>query len=311
MENIDFTIKASDKLVGHAQGIFSYLRVPRTNAEQQLVKALMENGKITNDDIEAAAAQLLVRKWVKRIKNYDTIITKAEKQFEMAISELKDQEIPNTQKVDEDWIEYFYDLASRVSDDIMQELWARLLVSEQLNRGGIRKAMLNTIALMDYEHAEAFTSLCRLTFTLEIKDYVRHIPLVQFDDDIDAMTKDYHKNKKAFEKYKELCPGDEELDYLKEIGLITFNQQRRENLIFYRDDETAIYKCRGFSLECKGIYDDEDDVYYVSTGLVFFTQIGLSLYKTLIIEPYENLGIVLNRFVEFQSLDDQRSIYTP
>lgn len=299
---LDLGIEVADKLIQHSKGIFSYLRLPRTNAENLLTTALRENGTIQSSDLEAAATQFLIRKFVKRLKNYDEIIDKAERNFEELLKEAAatDDPLPKCKKVNEDWLEYFYDMSSRVSDDIVQEIWARLLVKEHIQPGCVQKVLLNTLAMMDNETASSFSTLCRLTYELTIDKETRLIPLVLYDTEIKELTEDSKVGIDAFTSYAQICPSDDQLEMLNEIGLITLDFMRREHLIYFSEQSTAKYEYLDFEMEIKGQYDDSDKVYFVETGLVFFTQIGLSLYKSINIEPFDQLSQILKRFVEHQ-----------
>lgn len=83
----------------------------------------------------------------------------------------------------DDWLEYFEDLSSKVSDNTMQEIWARLLTKERCETGSITKVMLNTFSLLDKDSALSFGKLCNLTYKLTVDDgRVRYIPLVLYDD---------------------------------------------------------------------------------------------------------------------------------
>ena len=166
LEEIKFGLETADKLAGKGQGVFNQLRKPYQRGEEILTKAIYENGEITSDDIQAVAMQFMVKKFVKKIKNYDSIITKAERQFEDLLKQTSEK-IPLSTP-DDDWIEYFFDMSSRVSNKTVQEIWARILLQEHIENGSIKKVMLNSLALLDADMALAFKAICTLTYRLTI-----------------------------------------------------------------------------------------------------------------------------------------------
>lgn len=302
-ENAELIINGSEKLTSYSKDFFSYLREPYANAESHLIQEFQRKGIIDETDIEIAAAHLMVRKWVRKIRNRNSIISKANKQFDDILrkAENKNHNV-HFNKPDEDWLEYFEDLSSNVSNEVLQDIWALLLIREHLNAGNVQKVMLNTLALMDSKTCIAFSKLCELTYNLTIGDETRSIPLVIYDHDIRKITLNNDKDDKKFEDYLEFCPNDDDLELLSEIGLITMNLLDREYSIYFPGESEALFECEGFSRIAKGVYDEDDDVYTVFTGYAFFTQIGLSLYKMLNFKTYQYLPVILNGFVDAKSI---------
>lgn len=66
----------------------------------------------------------------------------------------------NPEAVDEDWFASFFDKARLVSDDQIQDVWARILAGEANRSGSFSKRVLSTVADMSREDAELFTKLC-------------------------------------------------------------------------------------------------------------------------------------------------------
>ncbi|MET0439466.1 MAG: DUF2806 domain-containing protein [Devosia sp.] len=73
-----------------------------------------------------------------------------------------------SREVDDDWLSRFADLAQKVSDSAIQELWARTLASAVLDtKVRVSAAGLQLLALMDGETAEQFSNFCSLERVLE------------------------------------------------------------------------------------------------------------------------------------------------
>lgn len=64
----NLALAGTELAIGKTNDLFSYLRESTTKAEQVLYNALVENKGLKETDIDIAAAQLLVRKWVKKLK---------------------------------------------------------------------------------------------------------------------------------------------------------------------------------------------------------------------------------------------------
>lgn len=298
LEEIKFGFETADKLAGKGQGLFEKLRKPYQQGEEILTKAI-ENGGITSADIEAVAMQFMVKKFVKKIKNYDSIITKTERQFD----ELLEQTSENFSLCtpDEEWIEYFFDMSSRVSNKTVQEIWARILLQEHIENGSVKKVMLNSLALLDADMALAFKAICTLTYKLTIDDETRLIPFVLYDFNVDRLLEGYTGDVKPFEKYKEICPDEKELEYLAEIGLITTTNLTSSTYTVYSPEKTKVtFEYNGESVTIDEKYNEDEDIYETQVSFVFFTQVGLALYETLGFPEHDGLFPVLKRFAENQ-----------
>lgn len=64
-----------------------------------------------------------------------------------------------------DWFANFFDKCRIVSDEDMQQLWARILAGEANNPGSFSRRTVNLMADLDKQDAEAFTHLCRFVWT--------------------------------------------------------------------------------------------------------------------------------------------------
>lgn len=289
--------------INEGRGVFSYLREPYEKAEEIISKGVRKSEGLTSDDIYAAANQLLVRKYIKKIKNYDKIIDKAERQFDILLQKASEEEV-SMNIPDDDWLEYFFDLSSRVSNENVQEIWAHLLLQEHFQNGSIKKVMLNTLALLDAESAKCFQNLCSLTYKMTIEEDIRYIPFVIYDYNIDNLLVDYEGDKRPFMKYLEICPEESQLDYLAELGLITTtNLTESVYNVYFTEASEVSFSCCGKTITIESPYMQEENMYQVEASFVFFTQVGLSLYHILKVTHFEGLFDVVKRFAENQIPD--------
>lgn len=295
----NLAVSGTELAIGKANDLFAYLREPTSRAEQVLYNAVMENKGLKETDIDAATAQLLVRKWVKKIKNNKSIMDKANNQFEELLKKASGDGI-KAYRVDEEWIDYFMDITSVVSNEAVQEIFAKLLLKEHIQPGTISKIILNRMALLDACSARNFYSLCKLTYTLRIGEEDRIIPLVFYDTEMYKMMKITGMKEEEFDEYFELCPSEEELEMLSELGFITVAPHSNIYSIYYSEDSDATFLAEGFSKTVKGDYDETDEIFSVFTGYIFFTQVGLTLYNALKKEMFHGLPIILDAFADIQ-----------
>lgn len=302
MSNIlDNLINTSDKVLEHSENLYSYLSGPKRKTEEFLYSVIKENGQISEENFKKAALMLNIRKVHKQLKNYYNVLEKSN-----SIIEKRNNNSNQISTPEEDWLEYFEDLSSKVSDDTMQEIWARLLVKERIDAGSVTKVMMNTFSMLDKVSASAFGKLCSLTYKLSLNDgTIRYIPLVLYDDILHGIInryvgrKDYTKVIAPFEEYQSFLPTQEEIEYLSELNLIKLSPMHDESEIYSHDTMKLTFSVADTSLETTSLYDDEKDYHFICTGQAFFTQTGLALYHALAFEPYAHLYEVLEGYISY------------
>ena len=80
-----------------------------------------------------------------------------------------------TDKVDHDWFCHFIRLAENISNSSMQELWAKILVTEMLSAGSFSLKSLQAFHLMSVHEAKLFAKACSLAVTDRAKNHYRII----------------------------------------------------------------------------------------------------------------------------------------
>ena len=70
------------------------------------------------------------------------------------------------EKIEEDFLRNFFDKSRLISDEQMQDIWARILAGEANNPGFFSRKTINILADMDKSDAELFTTLCRFRWGL-------------------------------------------------------------------------------------------------------------------------------------------------
>lgn len=297
----DKAIDISDKLFTHIDGILSDLSEPKRKTEEFLYSIINNNGQISEEDFKKAALMLNVRKIHRQLRNYYKVLEKSE-------SIIEKTKLPNSHfsTPTDDWLEFFEDLSSKVSDNTMQEIWARLLTKERCETGSITKVMLNTFSLLDKDSALSFGKLCNLTYKLTVDDgRVRYIPLVLYDDILHGIVDrytgrtDYQKAIIPFEEYQKFLPTQEELEYLSELNLIKLSEMHDESEIYSYSPMKLTFSVKKLSFESSSLHNNEENYNFICTGQAFFTQTGLALYHALAFEPYPFLFDVLEGYISY------------
>lgn len=218
-------------------------RVAKAEAEADKIRAVA-NLEIT--ELRQRSLRRFVNEETMKQKNIEEITKKA-------LPMLKP--IAKPQDVQKDWIVDFFDKSRLVSDEKMQDLWARILSSEANAPESFSKRTLSVVASLDKSDAIKFNSLCN--FVVNISGFLT--PLV-----VDVSSKIYPNNGINFEILK----------HLDSINLISFESvagYKRKELdkkiqIQYQDTRFAIE----FQNEGKNA---------LTIGHVIFTNVGLELSK--------------------------------
>lgn len=88
------------------------------------------------------------------------------------------------------------------------------------------------------------------------------------------------------------------------MGLIILSEADRGADIYSQEVMDLVFKGNESVLESGSIYDEEGKYYYIVTGQVNFTRIGLALYDTISSEKYPYLDILLSKFISYQNSED-------
>lgn len=80
-----------------------------------------------------------------------------------------------TDRVDQDWFCHFIRLAENISNTTMQELWAKILVTEMTNAGSFSLKSLKAFHLMSVHEAKLLAKACSLAVTDRAKNHYRII----------------------------------------------------------------------------------------------------------------------------------------
>ena len=144
-------------------------RVTKDQAKAMLIKARTEQKvELRRTQTKIKEADMLRRAEYRRV--YDDIKhqVNAEKLIAKTLPQLSQQARPHD--INPDWIANLFDKTRNVSDDDMQELWARILAGEANVPGTYSKRTVNALSDFDKFDADLFAKLCDFICVIEIDD---------------------------------------------------------------------------------------------------------------------------------------------
>ncbi|HNQ88459.1 MAG TPA: DUF2806 domain-containing protein [Verrucomicrobiota bacterium] len=134
-------------------------RVAQAEADADRIKAVAAvETKIEITDLQKRALTRFVLEEAQRQANMEAITLKALPQVSKAA---------RPAEMSKDWIVNFFERCRLVSDEEMQEMWARVLAGEAESPGRYSKRTVNLLASFDRYDVETFLNLCRFVWHIE------------------------------------------------------------------------------------------------------------------------------------------------
>ena len=130
-------------------------RVAQAKAD---VAMILAKSDIEIDEVRYRAAQRFVEEETRKQLNMESIVEKAVQDVDANAQ---------TEKVEDDWITNFFDKCRSVSDDEMQNLWARILSGEANSPGSFSRKTVNLVADLDKSSADLFQRLCSFGWRID------------------------------------------------------------------------------------------------------------------------------------------------
>ncbi len=184
-------IEKISEAVGEIFKPWQIRRVAKAEADAEIVHAL---AKIKIQELQRRALRRFIQEETIKQQNIENITAKAIPELSVTA---------NPKDIENDWIMHFFDKSKIISDEDMQELWAKILAGEANAPGSYSKRTIEVISLMSKKDANLFISLCR--FTWKIGNFC---PLI-----FDVKNNIYNDESINFNS----------LTHLENIGLLTFN----------------------------------------------------------------------------------------
>lgn len=181
--------KISDA-IGGAFKPYQIKRVAEAEADAQKIRAAAQ---IEVTELQRRALRRFFAEEAKKQSNIESITRKA-------LDEVDEEAQP--QNMENDWLANFFDKCRLISDEQMQDLWARILAGEANQPGKYSKRTIDSLSSLERSDAVLFSRLCGYAWVIG-----NIVPLVyDVDDHI------YNSSGINFDS----------LRYMDDIGLISF-----------------------------------------------------------------------------------------
>lgn len=262
-----------EKLSSGAGILYEPTRIKKQALAESEAKKIHALADIEVQDIQKRALERFLREETIKQKNIESI---TEKTFEKLDDTAKPEEI------EDDWISNFFDKVKFISDNEMQDLWAKLLAGESNEPGKYSKRTVELIASLDKKDAQLFNNLCTFCWF----------------DGHEAYSLIY--NMAENEIYKKQNINFSSLLHLQDIGLIQFNSTTGFRRLGFQKYFTIYYHGRAINLEFKKDTENE-----LTIGNVMLTKSGqelISICKSeinddffmFILEEWKKQGVIIS-----------------
>jgi hypothetical protein len=159
--------KTAARFIEWVKSFTDLLTVPKLKrlegkAEAETIKEISK-AKTEAQALEEEGLQKVAQSRIDFIKkhNIKDITIKAAEQIL-----LNDTDVSEDTDVEEDWFYKFYDFAGQVSDDSVQEIWAKILAGEVNSPGSYSKRTLSILSNLSKQDAELLVKIKNLLITV-------------------------------------------------------------------------------------------------------------------------------------------------
>jgi hypothetical protein len=188
-----------EKIADATGGIFRPYQIRRIAQAEAEAKRIKTAAEFEVAELQQRALHRFLHEEARKQCNLESITRKALPSLESTA---------RPQDVEDDWIINFFEKCRLISDDEMQNLWAKILAGEANAKGGFSKRTVNLLGVLEKRDAELFA--CLRSFAWKYEDgYL--LPLI-YD----------HKD----QIYRDAGLTFSKLTDLETIGLITFLTDR-------------------------------------------------------------------------------------
>jgi Protein of unknown function (DUF2806) len=126
----------------------------QAEADSEVIRA---KGRAEVQDIEARATARVHKREVRRQRNLESITRQA-------LEALPPPEQISEEPVSEDWTTRFFQESQDVSDEQMQQIWARILAGEIARPGSFAPRTLSAVRDLTKDDANLFVKLCEFAW---------------------------------------------------------------------------------------------------------------------------------------------------
>ncbi|MBB2687599.1 UNVERIFIED_ORG: hypothetical protein GGD47_005241 [Rhizobium etli] len=166
--------------------------VAEAETKSEIIRA---EGRLKISEIEARGLQRMIYEEGRNQENIESITAKA-------IPHLSKDAKP--EDLEEDFVRYLFDKAKLVSNEDMQEIWAKILAGEASAAGSFSRRSIDLVSQLSKADAELFTKFVRSVWLIG-----KPVPIITNVDEVD--------------RNDETRFSFSELQHLESIGLITYS----------------------------------------------------------------------------------------
>jgi hypothetical protein len=237
-------------------------RIAKAEAEAEKIRALT---KIEIRELQQRALVRFVGEETRKQINIESITVKA-------IKNLNNNANPNA--IENDWIANFFDKCKLISDNEMQELWAKVLSGEANTPGTYSKRTVNFLHSLDKSDALLFTNLCSYCWMIG-----GIVPLIyEVQDNI----------------YTQKGINFGSLKHLDDIGLVSFGNLAGYKRMGFPEKVTVFYYGKPINIQFNKKENNEMNI-----GKVLLSKIGQELAPIVGSKPIDEfLDYVLKKWVD-------------
>ena len=165
--------RAAEKLVDTIRHVVDVAVSPnRTRAMAQAqadAEVILAKGRAEVQDIQARADERVRKREARRQHNLESITQKA-------LEALPPPEQLSEEPVNEDWTSRFFEECQDISDEQMQQIWARILAGEVARPGSFAPRTLSVARDLTKDDANLFAKVCEFVWFIP---EVGFVPVIQ------------------------------------------------------------------------------------------------------------------------------------
>ncbi|WOO43151.1 DUF2806 domain-containing protein [Rubellicoccus peritrichatus] len=244
---------------------YTWTRKWKANADAK-AKITLSKADIEISELQERSLQRMLAEECKHQENMESITQKAIPNLD---------ESANPKEIDDDWMANFFNKCRHISNDQMQDLWAKILAGEANRSGSFSRKTISILNDLSQEDALLFRDLCNFSWIVGAS----YSPII-FDPEETI----YKDNGLSFNK----------LVNLDNIGLISLSSSPGYGRWTNSDSFEVGYDEKLYSLT---LSKDGKGEYFLNIGKTLLTQPGeeiLKVIETEIVDGFEEY--VLNKW---------------
>jgi hypothetical protein len=223
--------------------------VAKADVEIEVIRA---EGHLRLTEVQERGIRRMVYEEGKNQENIESITMKA-------IPHLSTEAKP--EDLDEDFVRHLFDKAKLISNDEMQELWAKILAGEANKAGSFSRRTLELVSQMSKSDAELFTRLCANVWIIGVP-----CPMLP-------------QGQHAVRNADNYSMSFNDLNHLESIGLVHHGGEGYLRTNFSRHLTIAYHGCAVF------LEFPQDNNNSLQIGSALLTSAGQELFKLALATP--------------------------